>query len=82
MGYSFLAHNHAMGNLGEQGKSILRGIGDGIEEDQYEKLLILEPEFIVWVKSTIEKMRSGKYVFLGKKIKAEYGYDQFKWKEA
>ena len=81
-GYVFLGSIDVIGNFGEQGKSIIHSIDKEIDkESQWNKMLVIEPNFMNELTQLKEKIKTNKIVLTGKKEVLKYYGEQFKYIE-
>lgn len=81
-GYRFLGYIDAVGNFGEQGKSIVHWLDDNMEkEHQWTKMLERHSTFINELVLLKEKIENNQIILTGEKTVVKYYGEQFKYVE-
>ena len=81
LGYHFLGRVDAIGNLGEQGKSIFLIISTLSEKEKWDKLLSAEPTFFNDIRAIKRKLLNGDIEITGQYDNSFYGQRYFRFNE-
>ena len=81
LGYHFIGRIDTIGNLGEQGKSILHIISKLTEQEKWDKLLLIEPAFLNDIREMKSKLLNGDIEITGQYDTGSYGQRYFGFTE-
>jgi hypothetical protein len=77
LGYHFLGRIDVIGNLGEQGKSIIHIISKLTEQEKWDKLFSIEPTFLNDIREMKNKLLNGDIEITGQFETGLYGQRYF-----